>query len=156
MVIGAHELVGVGWERDVGTVALWVGGLKLLGLQHTGARKAFPCHHCFHADCIGSWLGVKHTCPLCVARIVPSGVEEGEPWTQRRLSDLSYQYKWVNNYNELNKSINEMMNVLSCTSRSLPSTLPVSFLDKILIFIPSAKDLEARNAIVVVPLRRII
>lgn len=27
--------------------------------------------HCFHSDCIESWLNVKHTCPLCVAPIVP-------------------------------------------------------------------------------------
>ncbi|KAL6143400.1 hypothetical protein ACLB2K_054095 [Fragaria x ananassa] len=36
-----------------------------------------PCSHCYHADCIISWLEVNHLCPLC--RYAMPTVEEGQP-----------------------------------------------------------------------------
>ena len=34
------------------------------------------CKHVFHADCMASWLRVRHTCPLCVGRVTASRVRQ--------------------------------------------------------------------------------
>ena len=34
--------------------------------------RRLQCQHCFHSDCVASWLNVKHTCPLCVAPVSSS------------------------------------------------------------------------------------
>lgn len=34
--------------------------------QHTEIRRTI-CGHCFHGKCLGGWLKVNHTCPLCRA-----------------------------------------------------------------------------------------
>ncbi|CAN8254152.1 unnamed protein product [Cochlearia groenlandica] len=34
-------------------------------------RRLTICRHCFHADCIDSWLFETSTCPLCRAEIPP-------------------------------------------------------------------------------------
>ncbi|RWW14652.1 hypothetical protein GW17_00021556 [Ensete ventricosum] len=35
-------------------------------------RRAPDCGHCFHAGCVGEWLRVSATCPLCRSSPVPS------------------------------------------------------------------------------------
>jgi hypothetical protein len=32
-----------------------------------GSAKILPCHHCFHAECLESWMAKKKRCPLCQA-----------------------------------------------------------------------------------------
>ena len=40
--------------------------------------RKLPCEHSFHAECVASWLNVRHTCPLCVQPIsAASGAGRG-------------------------------------------------------------------------------
>jgi len=34
--------------------------------------KRLPCGHCFHVVCIGRWLGLRNSCPLCVGEVLVS------------------------------------------------------------------------------------
>ena len=37
-----------------------------------------PCKHCFHGECLKSWLSVKNTCPVCRFEIEAAEVEGGK------------------------------------------------------------------------------
>lgn len=34
--------------------------------------RKLPCGHCFHSDCVGSWLLGKNACPYCRQPIIPN------------------------------------------------------------------------------------
>ena len=54
--------------------------LKLAGnFEQDEEVRRMPCRHTFHADCIASWIQVKHSCPLCVAPITLENTAGGGP-----------------------------------------------------------------------------
>lgn len=52
-------------------VVAWIVAHFYLAGDYEAGDTLTPlvCKHVFHADCIASWLRVRHTCPLCVGRV---------------------------------------------------------------------------------------
>lgn len=48
--------------------------------------KSTPCRHCFHEECLGKWLKVSTTCPLCRVDLeeAVSAVDEEAGLTEKR------------------------------------------------------------------------
>ncbi len=48
--------------------------------------RKLNCSHVFHQLCIGEWMKVSHTCPLCRA-----AVDDDTPLTNRPSHDMSWE-----------------------------------------------------------------
>lgn len=59
------------------------------------------CKHVFHADCMASWLRIRHTCPLCVGRVTASRVRQ----TPHHLLCMLHLRRWIPKLLSVRKAI---------------------------------------------------
>ncbi|KAI3426637.1 RING-type domain-containing protein, partial [Psidium guajava] len=69
-------------------------------------RKLPECGHCFHAECIGTWLGYRRTCPLCRTTVSSRGggkLRACAGWLLRLL--MASACKWMDKHFDTNLAL---------------------------------------------------
>ncbi|XP_010033643.2 RING finger protein 215 [Eucalyptus grandis] len=68
-------------------------------------RRLAECGHCFHAECIDTWLGYRRTCPLCRTTVSPrrggwAKLRAAAGWLLRVL--MASACKWLDRHFDCN------------------------------------------------------
>ncbi|KAF8011258.1 hypothetical protein BT93_J1766 [Corymbia citriodora subsp. variegata] len=66
-------------------------------------RKLTECGHCFHEECIETWLGYRRTCPLCRTTVRPrcgGKFRAGAGWLLRVM--MASACKWMDKHFDSN------------------------------------------------------
>jgi hypothetical protein len=64
-------------------------GICLADYVEEDKLRVLPCSHCYHSNCVDSWLKLKATCPTCRSHIITGRQEEDESRQHRVLTPQS-------------------------------------------------------------------